>query len=380
MRIVTVVGARPQFVKAAPVSWALRRAGIDELIVHTGQHYDSSMSKVFFQEMGIPEPYVNLGVGSGLHGWQTAKMLEAVEDVLIRLKPDWTLVYGDTNSTLAGALAAAKLRIRLAHIESGLRSYNREMPEEHNRILTDHCSDLLFCPTKTAVHNLRKEGIDLGVHWVGDTMFDALLHFQEIAAAKSTVLQDLNLTPGSYYVATLHRPYNIDNPGALAGLLDGLGSLQEKVVFPLHPRTRKSMVNLLPARDFASNIILIQPVGYLDMLMLERNARAIITDSGGVQKEAFFFAVPCITVRPETEWVETVQSGWNVLVAADSNAVASAVRRGAPPQKCPPALFGDGKASNRIIATLIDGPSMRGSERVTCHESSVVSCNSESIS
>jgi len=353
LRVVTILGARPQFVKAAPVSWAFGRAGIEELIVHTGQHYDSSMSGLFFQQMRIPDPFVNLAIGSGSHGWQTARMLEAVEEVLLRTKPQWTIVYGDTNSTLAGALAAAKLRIPLAHIESGLRSYNREMPEEHNRVLTDHCSDLLLCPTDTAVKNLKSEGITTGVHCVGDTMYDALLHLGQFAAANAAVLRDLNLEPDEYYLATLHRPYNTDRSTVLAGLLDGFAQLGKKVVFPIHPRTRSRIAELLPNRALAPNIVLLDPVGYLEMLTLERNARAIITDSGGVQKEAFFFAVPCVTMRPETEWVETVQSGWNVLVGADSAAMVSAVTRLTRPHDPPPPLFGDGKAAERIAEAIL---------------------------
>lgn len=334
------------------MSWAFLREGIEELIVHTGQHYEPSMSEVFFQEMSIPEPYVNLEIGSGSHGCQTGRMLEAIEKVLLRTRPDWTLVYGDTNSTLAGALAAAKLRIPIAHVESGLRSFNREMPEEHNRVLTDHCSDLLFCPTQTAVENLRQEGLTKEVHCVGDTMFDALLHFQDRAAVQSGVLTRLDLKTGSYCLATLHRPYNTDSPDALVGLLKSFARLPYRVIFPLHPRTRKQISASLPDDSIASNILIIEPVGYLDMLMLERNAKVIITDSGGVQKEAFFFAVPCVTMRPETEWVETVRCGWNTLVGNDSDAMLSAVLQSEARREPPPALFGDGKAADRIVASL----------------------------
>lgn len=352
MKIVTIVGARPQFIKSAPVSFALKRAGVEEFVIHTGQHYDPAMSSVFFDEMEIPQPYVNLGVGSGLPGWQTARMLEAIENILLSVKPQWTLVYGDTTSTLAGALAASKQRVPLAHVESGLRSHNREMPEEYNRVLTDHCSDLLFCPTASAVQNLAEEGIRQGVHCVGDTMFDAVLRFQDIADRKSKILCKLGIDPGSYLLATLHRPYNTDDPATLAAILNGFGDLEERVVFPMHPRTRGCIAELLPGHAWADNVLFIEPVGYLDMLVLERNARMIITDSGGVQKEALMASVPCVTIRPETEWMETVQSGWNVLVAANSNQIVSAVKRCRRPDGPPPPLFGDGAASEKIAEIL----------------------------
>lgn len=352
MRVITIVGARPQFIKAAPVSRALKQAGVEELIIHTGQHYDPTMSSVFFEELNIPQPFANLGVGSGSHGWQTGRMLQAVEEILLSTKPDLGMVYGDTNSTLAGALAAAKLSIPLAHIESGLRSYNRSMPEEHNRVLTDHCSNLLFCPTDTAVQNLKNEGISEGVHLVGDTMYDALLCYGQLAESKSTILRDLQLVAGKYYLATLHRPYNTDEPAVLSTLLEAFGSLGKAVVFPIHPRTKQRIKRMLPNHALAPNILLLEPVSYLDMLTLERNAHTIITDSGGVQKEAFLFAVPCVTIRPETEWVETVQCGWNVLVEAERKGIVAAVTQGPRPTGRPPALFGDGRAAERIVSVL----------------------------
>ena len=362
MKVVSVVGARPQFIKAMPVGRELRAAGHAEVLVHTGQHYDDEMSAVFFRELEIPEPEYNLGVGSGLHGWQTGQMLMRIEEVLLAEKPNWVLVYGDTNSTLAGALAAVKLHIPLAHVEAGLRSFNREMPEEHNRVLTDHCSDLLFCPTQTAVDNLAREGITQGVHLVGDTMYDAVLQFGEIARRRSTILQDLELKPKGYLLATVHRPYNTDNPENLRNILAAFAEIEEPIVFPIHPRTRQRIVEFglnnpqsatcpEPGRSIR-NPKLIEPVGYLDMLMLEQNARLILTDSGGMQKEAYFFGVPCVTLRPETEWVETVEGGWNVVVGASRMEIVSAVNGHNWPQRTPPAVFGDGQAAERIAGLI----------------------------
>ncbi len=324
MKIVTILGARPQFIKAAPVSKLLATSNVTEILVHTGQHYDYDMSQVFFDEMGISTPNINLGVGSGSHGHQTSRMLSGIEDVLINEKPDCLLVYGDTNSTLAGALAAVKLHIPVAHVEAGLRSFNRKMPEEHNRVLTDHCSDLLFCPTQTAIDNLSKEGITQGVHWVGDTMYDAVLHFSEIAQQRSTILTKLGLEPKQYSLATVHRPYNTDVPENLSSILSTFGEFGETIVFPVHPRTHKKINALDGFGNYADNIKMISPVGYLDMLMLEQNARLILTDSGGIQKEAYFFKVPCVTLRPETEWVETVEAGWNVLSGVSSKQILKA--------------------------------------------------------
>jgi UDP-GlcNAc3NAcA epimerase len=349
VKIITVIGARPQFIKAAPVSHALRRHHV-EVLVHTGQHYDDAMSAVFFRELAIPQPDYNLGVGSGGHGWQTGQMLIRLEEILQAELPDAVLIYGDTNSTLAGALAACKLRIPVAHVEAGLRSFNREMPEEHNRVLADHCADRLFCPTQTAVAHLASEGITQGVYLVGDTMYDALLQFAPIARAQSQILTLRNLYPKGYLLATLHRPYNTDNPEQLAAILAALDALDEPVVLPIHPRTRQRLAafNLRPP---SANLQLIDPVGYLDMLMLEQNARLILTDSGGIQKEAYLLAVPCVTLRPETEWVETVAAGWNRLAWNDPAAIIDAARRPWPSD--PPApVFGDGHAAERILAHL----------------------------
>jgi len=358
MKVVSIVGARPQFIKAAPVGKALRAVGHTEVLVHTGQHYDDEMSAVFFREMEIPVPDYNLGIGSGPHGWQTGQMLMRIEEVLMAERPDWVLVYGDTNSTLAGALAAVKLHIPLAHVEAGLRSFNREMPEEHNRVLTDHCSDLLFCPTQTAVDNLVREGITQGVHWVGDTMYDAVLQFAEIARQRSTILQELGLKPKGYLVATVHRPYNTDVPENLRSILTAFLEIGEPIVFPVHPRTQRKIAELGRMFDLeraACNVRLIEPVGYLDMLVLEQNARLILTDSGGMQKEAYFFGVPCVTLRPETEWVETVEAGWNVVVGADRQRIVGVAHGHVWPQNTPPLLFGDGHASRAIVQLLETG-------------------------
>lgn len=354
MKIITIVGARPQFIKAAAVSDVIRREH-QEILVHTGQHYDEKMSAVFFQELDIPEPEYNLGVGSGSHGWQTGQMLIQVEELLLQERPEWVLVYGDTNSTLAGALAAVKLQIPVAHVEAGLRSYNRTMPEEHNRILTDHCAQLLLCPTETAVNNLRREGIEAGVFQVGDVMYDAALKFGALAQQRSEVLKRLHLEPGSYLLATIHRALNTDDKERLQTILEMFGALDETIVFPTHPRTRKQICkfdldNLLATE--CENVIVLDPVSYLDMLMLEQNARLILTDSGGVQKEAYFFQVPCITLRAETEWIETVDAGWNRLVDVEREQFLRAVRSHDWAQTAPP-LFGSGNAAEEITWLLV---------------------------
>jgi UDP-N-acetylglucosamine 2-epimerase len=350
MKIVTVLGARPQFIKSAPVSKAIGEVRIQEYLVHTGQHYDYGMSKVFFEEMEIHEPNINLEVGSGSQAQQTGQMLMGIESVLIIQKPDLVLVYGDTNSTLAGALAAAKLQINLAHVEAGLRSYNRRMPEEHNRVLTDHCSDLLFCPTQTAVDNLAKEGIFNGVYLVGDTMYDAVLQFGEIAKQNSKILQTLKINPKEYLLTTIHRAYNTDNDEVLSKIMNAFKHINEIFIFPIHPRTLH-VVNTYNIQ-IPANVKVIDPVGYLDMLMLEQNARAILTDSGGIQKEAFFFKVPCLTLRPETEWIETIQSGWNHLVGVDPDLIIDAIRNLEIPDTSLMQAFGDGFAAHKIASII----------------------------
>jgi UDP-GlcNAc3NAcA epimerase len=356
MKVLTILGARPQFIKAAPLSKALRQAGHTEFLVHTGQHYDYGMSQVFFDEMGIPEPAVNLGIGSGSHGRQTGQMLIHLEEVIHAQKPDLVLVYGDTNSTLAGALAAIKLHRPLAHVEAGLRSFNRDMPEEHNRVLTDHCANLAFCPTQTAVNNLARESITQGVHMVGDTMYDAALEFAAIAHQRSTILQDLGLKQKGYLLATVHRPYNTDVAENLRNILNAFLEIEEPLIFPVHPRTRQKLNEIhgtLRLLDSRSGLKLIEPVGYLDMLVLEQNARLILTDSGGIQKEAYFFGVPCITLRPETEWIETVEAGWNILTGIRSTEIRSAMRSLTVPDKRPP-IFGTGTAAREIVRILSD--------------------------
>jgi UDP-GlcNAc3NAcA epimerase len=350
LRIVSVIGARPQFIKAAMVSRALRRRHI-EVLVHTGQHYDANMSAIFFNELDIPAPDVNLEVGSGPHGEQTGAMLAGIEQVLLRERPVWVLVYGDTNSTLAGALAAAKLGIPVAHVEAGLRSFNRAMPEEINRVVADHLSTALFCPSQTAVDNLAGEGITRGVHLVGDVMADALAFAVERAQSRSTILARLGIADRGYLLVTVHRAENTDDPSRLGRILAALDALQEPVFFPVHPRTRKA-IEALGHRP-APHVRLLEPLGYLDMVRLEQSARMILTDSGGVQKEAYWLGVPCLTLRHETEWVETVQAGWNILVGAEIDRIRQAVRTMIPPENRLP-LYGDGRAADRCVAALSD--------------------------
>lgn len=351
MRITTVLGARPQFIKAAPVSHALKELGHSEFMIHTGQHYDYGMSQVFFEELNLPQPEINLGVGSGSHAFQTGCMLVEIEKILLDQKPDFVLVYGDTNSTLAGALAAVKIHVPVAHIEAGLRSYNRCMPEEHNRILADHCADLLFCPTQTAVGNLKTEGIVKNVHWVGDTMYDSVLMYTQLAQERSDILKRLALSPGSYSLVTVHRAYNTDDPDNLGSIVKALCDSEDQFVFPIHPRTRKQLISfgLMDRLSENKNMIMCDPLGYLDMLQLQQNARLILTDSGGMQKEAYFLGVPCITLRPETEWVETVQAGWNVIVSANSDLIRSLINEYDPSCLSRPMTFGDGKAGRKIV-------------------------------
>lgn len=354
MRVATIIGARPQFIKCAPVSRELRQI-TQEVLVHTGQHYDDSMSGVFFRQLGLPEPDYHLGVGSGSHGEQTGEMLRKIEEILLKEAPDTVLVYGDTNSTLAGALAAAKLHLPVAHVEAGLRSFNRWMPEEINRVMTDHLSELLFCPTETAVENLRREGITKGVHLVGDVMYDALLDSAEGAKQTSTILDRLGLEPRRYLLATVHRAENTDQVPRLQGIMAAFQLLAESgrtIVFPVHPRTRKQIEKL--SFDCPPRLLMIDPVSYLDMVLLEAMAQVVLTDSGGIQKEAYWLAVPCITLRDETEWIETVDSGWNRLVGTTSDRIVKAVHNAsAGSNHSWPWKRGD--ASKSIVRLVVQG-------------------------
>jgi UDP-GlcNAc3NAcA epimerase len=308
----TVVGARPQFIKAAPVSRAFARKGLREIVVHTGKHFDDAMSAIFFEELDIPTPAYNLAVNSLGHGAMTGRMLEKLEEVMLTEKPDMVVVYGDTNSTMAGALAAAKLHIPVAHVEAGLRSFNRRMPEEINRVVTDHVSALLFCPTQTAVHNLAQEGVTEGVHASGDVMYDTTLAAVARAESCSTILEILGLRPKSYAVATIHRAENTDDPQQFMRLLAWLEAAahSKPVMMPTHPRTRRVIADL---GITLKGVRLLDPLGYMDMTRLVHEATAIFTDSGGLQKEAYFHRVPCVTLRNETEWIETIEAGWNRL-------------------------------------------------------------------
>ncbi len=352
MKIVSIVGARPQFIKAAPVSAELRKRH-DELLLHTGQHYDDNMSKVFFDELGIPRPDMNLEIGSDSHARQTAAIMIGVEKYLQQEKPELVLVYGDTNSTLAGAIAASKLNIKIAHVEAGLRSFNREMPEEINRIVTDKVADILFCPTATAVKNLAEEGITSGVFNIGDVMFDAALKFTPIAEKKSQILDRLKIKPKNYFLLTLHRAENTDSFDNLSNIVAAIVRSKKTIVFPAHPRTIKLLkqYHLYEKVDRAGSVLLIEPVSYIDMIVLEKNARKILTDSGGVQKEAYFYMVPCITLRNETEWVETAADGWNCLVGADVEKILTALNNFSP-DGVQQGHYGDGNASEKLVTVL----------------------------
>ena len=352
MRVLSVVGARPQFVKLAPIDKAFKKAGIEHVIVHTGQHYDPMLSDVFFEDLGISAPAEHLGVGSGSHGKQTGAMMSALDDVYAKHNPDWVLVYGDTNSTLAAAICAAKMHIPLAHLEAGLRSFNRRMPEEHNRVLTDHASDLLLTPTTVGADHLAYEGITEGVVITGDVMTDVLYETRDKVAGKNSPFQDsLDLMPGTYSVATIHRAENTDDPARLEAILESLGNVDHPVVILAHPRLLAKVEEhgLTLARG---NLIAHASIPYPQLVSAVMNSCGVITDSGGLQKEAFLLGVPCTTVRPETEWVETVELGWNVLVEPGPALTAAATRpRPAPTDAAP---YGNGHAADAVVAALVE--------------------------
>jgi UDP-GlcNAc3NAcA epimerase len=364
MKLITIVGARPQFVKAATVCREIadynKQKGdslITEVLVHTGQHYDHNMSQVFFDDLKIASPQYNLQVGSGSHGKMTGKMLAGIEEVLNIEKPDLVLVYGDTNSTLAGALAAAKLHIPVAHVEAGLRSFNRAMPEETNRVLTDHISSILFCPTIAAIKNLKREGITDGITHVGDVMYDAFLFTRDKAARSSTILKNLHIKPKKYCLATIHREENTENPVKLKSIFNALEEISETdhpIIIPIHPRTKKIIDEEGIKCHLNPSVLLIPPVSYFDMIVLEDNAKIILTDSGGMQKEAYFAKVPCVTLRDETEWVETVETGSNFLAGADTKKIIESFRIASNSNvKIKDGLYGNGHAAYKIVKNLL---------------------------
>lgn len=357
LQLLTVVGARPQFIKAAALSRHIRdvRSGeVVEKIIHTGQHYDENMSDVFFKQLDIPHPTFRFEVNSATHGAMTGQMLRDIESVILAETPDCVLIYGDTNSTVAGALAAAKLHVPVAHVEAGLRSFNKRMPEELNRIVADQLSTLLYCPTESSCGNLRNEGIIIGVRNVGDIMYDVSLHYAGLAEINSFVMQRLELEPSAYVLTTIHRAENTDAAERIGAICRGIGLLAERttVVFPVHPRTLKVIRS--QGLDYAlRKVRLIEPLPFLDMLMLLKNASAILTDSGGVQKEAFFYKKPCVTVRDETEWVETVEAGWNRLVIPDEESIVAAVSEARAPDGPQPAFYGTGRTAEAIVDDLL---------------------------
>ncbi len=364
MIVANVVGTRPEFVQVAPLVRRLER-GHTPVIIHTGQHYDALMSDVFFRELELPRPDENLGVGSEGQATQTARIMTRLEKVLERRKPDVVLVYGDTNSTLAGALTATKMGIPVGHVEAGMRSYNRSMPEEVNRVVVDHLADLLLCPTRSAIGNLRREGIRSGVTFVGDVMLDSMLFWKPRLKGLPDGLA-VNLLPKRYSIMTLHRPVNVDDLTSLRRILRAVGETGEPVIFPVHPRTRASLQKG-GLRKFPANITPVDPLGYLEFLSLLSRARRVLTDSGGVQKQAYFLGVPCITLREETEWVETVNAGWNVLVGSRPSAIRKAVREFRPHGRRPP-YFGRGRASERIVQVMERGLRPRSRRSRTASE------------
>ena len=348
MKIVTVIGARPQFIKAAALSRILRQdPGISEFMIHTGQHYDPNMSDIFFRELAIPEPDINLEIGSGSHAYQTGQMLQGIETILEKEKPDWTIVYGDTNSTLAGALASVKLHIPVAHVEAGLRSFNRRMPEEINRIATDCISDLLFAPTPTAIQNLEKEGLSAVTCFSGDVMYDSILYYKEMILKDQAIYRIPDL-PRDYLLATVHRAENTDNLDHLRNLFRAFGDAGMPIILPIHPRTRKIIADTIPV---PLNVRIIDPVGYLQMVSLNMNAFKVMTDSGGLQKEAYFLGKQCITLRNETEWIETLHDNWNCITGTDPQKILDAIRMPVP-VSTRSSSFGNGKAATLILQKL----------------------------
>ena len=348
MKSISVVGTRPEFIQAAPVSRAIR-AEHEEILVHTGQHYDPPLSEAFFRELDIPAPNYNLAVGSGSHNQQTGRIMIRLEEVLREERADLILVRGDTNSTLGGALAASKLGIAVAHIEAGERSFNRRMPEEINRLVADRLADIHFCASQPALDHLAAEGITGSTYWVGDVMLDAITYYRPIAQSRSKILSHLELEPAGYSLVTVHRASNTDDLKRLDRIVRILNRVDEKIVFPIHPRTSRALSSL--GVRFGDHVQIIEPVGYLDMIQLEENARLIATDSGGVQREAYFLGVPCLTLRDETEWIETVETGWNKVVGADADLILTEWESFSPPEERP-AILGDGKASERIARIL----------------------------
>ena len=347
MKIVSIIGARPQFIKAAVVSKEIiKRDGIEEILVHTGQHYDENMSKVFFDELEIPKPDYNLGVGSASHAVQTGQMLIKTEELLMTEKPDWVLVYGDTNSTIAGALAATKLHIKIAHVEAGLRSFNKLMPEEINRITTDRISDLLLVPSQNAMKLLEKEGLAENSLFVGDVMFDSILFYQKMAEEKAVLS---NITDEKdFYLATVHRAENTDDRERLQNIFSAFSEMDKPVILPLHPRTRSKLEGI----DFNDNVKIIEPVSYLEMILLLKNCSKVLTDSGGLQKEAYFMKKPCITLRDETEWIETLNGNWNFVVGTDKNLILEKISVNTFDEQGE--YYGDGKAGEKIVNALLN--------------------------
>lgn len=346
-KIISIIGARPQFIKYAPLSNELRK-NYKEILIHTGQHYDQKMSDIFFDQLDIPNPDYNLGIGSGSHGYQTGNMLIEIEKILKKEKPGLVLVYGDTNSTIAGALAASKLQIKIAHIEAGLRSFDRDMPEEINRLITDHISNILFCPTKTAVNNLENEGISNGTYLVGDVMVDSLEQNRKVAEITSKIVETIGVIKGNYLVVTIHRANNTDNKENLYSIIKALEELDKIIIFPVHPRTAKSIHKY--GLKIPPNIKMVEPLGYIDMIALMIGAEKIITDSGGIQKEAYILRRPCITLRNNTEWVETLEGGWNILVGADKKKILDAAIL--EPGELQKEIFGNIGSCKRIVNIL----------------------------